>query len=1082
MKLKHTFYLLVLLAIVSACSNEKEQKESHDSKDKTSGEALFTSLPPTTTNILFRNQINESATNNYFSYNYFYNGAGVAAGDINNDGKIDLYFSGNQTANQLYVNEGDFSFKNVSEAAGVAVADRWSTGVSMVDINADGWLDIYVCAAGTPSNPAQRKNQAFINQKDGTFVDEAEKLGIADAGHTTQAYFWDFDKDNDLDLYVVNHRVDFKNNTKIDSEIARDIKPETSDQLYENVGGTFKNITAKAGISNKAWGLSASIADFNADGWPDIYVACDFLEPDMLYLNQKDGTFKEASKEVFKHISFYGMGSDVADINNDGLLDLYVLDMVSEDHIRSKRNMASMSNSNFWSMVRYGYHYQYMLNTLQLNNGNGSYSEISNMAGTAKTDWSWAPLIADFNQDGYQDIFVTNGIKRDVTDNDFKTRAQKVIDAGEQLTADRALALMTSTKISNYAFKNNGDLTFSKSQKRWGLDQSQNSNGAAYADLDNDGDLDLIVNNMDATASIYRNSSNKKSIQIKLNGPNSNKNGIGARVEFEVDNETYAREVYPSRGFMSASTGDMLIYAPTSPKSATITWSDGKKETKQVNGNTIAFNYTDATSESNANSATTLFVNAPSNLGINYQHRENAFDDFKKEILMPHRQSQFGPAFCTGDFNNDGKEDIFYGAAKGGGRSIYFQGKNGFSAKPFMSAPVKEDVAATAFDANGDGLLDIYIVCGGNESPTRSKNYDDELWINSGKGQFRPASNVPKFRVSGRCVTTADIDGDGDQDMFVGGGAIPQFYPEAERSYLLINEKGKFIDKTPDHLKKPGIVATATFADMDDDGDDDLLISGEWMPVLFYENENGSFKAPQDLTNENGWIFQLATHDIDNNGKLDILVGNVGKNNKFHPSSDRPLHLYFADFDNNGQKDIVLSKDKGDHELPVRGRECTSQQMPYIQDKFPTYQEFAEADLNEIYGKKLDEAYHLQAHDFAHFVLLQGNNGKFTKKSMPNSTQRGPIMSMQPITIDNETFVAFGGNFYPTEVETMRYDGSIGGLLTWKDDALEVMPATSSGIYLNNDIRNIAVVSLNNQKQAIITASNNDKPLVYVTK
>ena len=1079
---------LVAIFLASGCkqdTSDSSQEVLTESINTAPTSTLFSAIKPASSGIQFRNTINESSTENYFSYNYFYNGGGVAVGDVNNDGLVDIYLSGNQVSNKLYLNKGDFTFEDVTFTSGTGVSDRWSTGVSMIDINTDGWLDIYVCAAGAPADSKKRQNLLFINQHDGTFKEQSEQYGLADLGHSTQAYFWDYDRDNDLDVYVVNHRIDFKNNSKIDSEIARDIQPATSDQLYQNNNGSFVNVTASAGIANKAWGLSASVADYNDDDWPDIYVACDFLEPDLLYLNNKNGTFREASKEVFKHISFYGMGSDVGDINNDGLMDLFVLDMVSEDHIRSKRNMASMSNDNFWNMVKYGFHRQYMLNTLQLNNGNGSFSEISNMAGTAKTDWSWAPLIADFDLDGHQDIFVTNGIKRDVTDNDFRIKAQQVVNSGESLTADKALSMMTSAKISNYAFRNNGDNTFDKVQKRWGLDARLNSNGAMYADFDNDGDLDLIINNIDAPVSIYKNGVKSDDIiRIKLEGPQNNPNGVGATVKIQLDNETHVRSFYPNRGFMSSSAGPMsLAVNVDNILSAEVIWSDGRRQIltslEQNQINTISYK---AASESKNKKQTTLFSVANNNLGIDYAAVENEHDDFINEILLPHRQSRLGPTMSVGDVNGDGLEDIFFGGPLGQNRSLFIQRKNSsFKKLSMASGKNKEDVGSILFDADGDTDLDLYIVCGGNESVLNSKVYADELWLNDGQGQFtRSTSKLPAISASGKVVTAGDYDGDGDLDLFVGGGAQPEHYPLPDRSYLLQNNNGSFKDVTPKELKKPGIVSAAKFNDIDDDGDQDLIFTGEWMPVKLSMNENGKFKSPVDILPSNGWFQHIAVVDVNQDGKKDIIAGNIGLNNKFHPTPDHPLHLYFADFDDNGKSDIVLSKDKGNHKLPIRGRECSSQQMPFITEKFPTFQSFAEANLSEIYGDKLADAYHVEAHNFGHQLLLQQTDGSFKSQQLPNHMQQAPLMGFSEINVEGGTRFIYAGNFYPAEVETVRYDGGIGGLVSWNEKTFESMHPIESGLYLDGDVRHMEVIKLANNRQVVIAACNNSTPQVFI--
>jgi hypothetical protein len=1093
LSLDHTWLVTsVLCFFLIACGSETDKSTEANNQtvpDPNTVQMYFESVPAAESGIAFSNSLEETESNNYFTYNYFYNGSGVGVGDINNDGLQDIFFSGNQVPNRLFLNKGDLQFEDITVKAGIRHDNGWSTGVAMVDINADGWLDIYVCRAGQSKNPELRTNLFYLNNKNGTFTESAKQWGIADPGHSTQAYFFDYDRDGDIDLYLVNHRTDFNNNSKIDSEIARDIRSEFSDQLYRNDGKQFRNVSQQAGIVNKAWGLSASIADYNEDGWPDVYVANDFLEPDFLYINQKDGTFRESLKEHFKHISFYGMGSDVADINNDGLMDLMVLDMVASDHQRSKRNMASMSNSNFWALVKYGFHYQYMLNTLQLNNGNGSYSEIAQMAGVSQTDWSWGPLIADFDCDGWQDIFVGNGIKRDVTDNDFKIKVSEINATRESIALDELLGLMPSAKLKNYIFKNKADLTFEKKQDDWGLSEEKNANGGAYADLDNDGDLDLVINNLDEQASIYENKLNSKNyLSLKLLGPKENPNAIGAVVELTYDDKIICREKYPCRGFMSSSEGPIHIgiNPGASKTNVKVTWSS---EEVQDFGE-LAFNQIHELKYSTDKSAGAPIAKTkpifqriqPQSLGITYRHIENLYDDFIKEILLPHRYSQHGPHISVGDIDGDGYDDFFIGGAIGSPGEIYLQQANSTFSRIEVEALKEdanfEDMGSVLFDADGDGDLDLYVVSGGNEYPAGSSAYQDRFYVNEGFHRFRKANEqLPSINSSGMAVCAGDVDNDGDLDLFVGGRVVPAAYPEVPRSYLLINNEGKFENRTPTELQYPGMITDAVFADLNSDDQLELILSGEWMPITQVTFEGSKIDVQQLMEgSDNGWYQSIGIADVNKDGLLDVFAGNIGLNNKFHPTSERPLHVYQHDFDQNGKKDIVLSKDKGDYKLPVRGRECSSEQMPFIKNKFPTYQAFAEANMEEIYGDELKNALHFTAGDFSHKLFLQKEAGVYDELELSNSIQRSPIMDFLNL---EDGRVIYGGNFHMAEVETVRYDAGIGGVLTWKEGLSEV---SMIGLDLSGDVKDMAVINLANDGKLLLVAVNNSNPKLYLFK
>ncbi|WP_108870063.1 VCBS repeat-containing protein [Aquimarina aquimarini] len=1043
-------YLLVFVLVFSACSKKQNSKKTVTKKeDKEVVEnPIFETIPETQSTIGFKNKIEETLYFNFLNYSYIYNGGGVSVGDINNDGFEDIYFSSNQGSNKLYLNKGDFIFEDITEAAGVTDHEGWSTGVSMVDINADGWLDIYVCKAGALKNPIKRKNKLYINQKDGSFKEQADQYGVASSAFSTQAYYFDFDKDGDIDIYLLNHRPDFNNNVTIDPRIQQDYRPESTDQLFENINGKFKDITQKSGLLNKAWGLSASIGDFNDDNWPDIYVANDFLESDFLYINNHNGTFTNTILNTFDHIAANSMGSDFADINNDLKPDLVVLDMVAADHKRSKENMATMSTENFNELVRSGYHHQYMSNMLQVNLGNGVFSEIGQLSGIAKTDWSWAPVLADFNNDGFNDLFVTNGIHHDLSNQDFRNRMKTNILNRKKVTLEEAIGMMPSTKISNKMFINNGDLTFVEADQKWGLDKKVNSNGVAYADLDNDGDLDLVLNNQMQIASVYKNNQKKNYISITLLGSNKNPNSIGAKINVYTKEQQQSKEYYPVRGFQSSVTqrlhfgvGDI-----TTIDSILIKWPEGTYSAfKNVEANqmlTIDQKKSTITKAISKSKETKEVILDATQFGITYKNKERNFNDYELQLLLPQKQSEKGKALAVADVNNDGKDDFFVGNAKGASASLYLQKKDGTfresSSSVFQSDIEFEDNKALFFDIDNDNDLDLYVASGSYEDAQNSKWLQDRIYINDGKGNFRKGEALPEMKSVSSTIATYDFDKDGDLDLFVGGGGVPGKYPIASSSYMLRNDKGTFVNVTQDITKgfeNLRMVSEAIFSDYDGDGDKDLLVVGEWMPITIFDNEKGVFskKSNTILENSYGWYFTIESIDIDKDGDIDYLIGNIGENTKYHPKKDKPLHVYAKDFDNNGSLDIILSKEsKTGLLLPVRGKECSSEQLPMLKNKFKTYGAFADASLSDIYGDAdLQEATHYTVTNFSTVLLVNNGKGDFAMTSLPVQAQFGPTTDfiIEDFDGDQVDDIMGLGSLYEAEVETIRYDANKGYFL-----------------------------------------------------
>ncbi|WP_406684656.1 VCBS repeat-containing protein [Seonamhaeicola sp. MEBiC1930] len=1077
------------LVLLTSCSKEKT---------KLIPSTLFSLVDNNQTNIHFTNSVKENLYFNFINYSYIYNGAGIAVGDINNDGLEDLYFTSNQNSNKLYLNKGDFKFDDITETAGVSDKEGWTTGTTMIDINNDGWLDIYVCKSGSLKSHEQRENKLFINQKNNTFKESAESYGLNHFGFSVQAYFLDFDNDDDLDMYLVNHRADFRNNTTIDPVFQQTKEPYHSDQLFRNDGNKFINITKEAGVENKAWGLSASIGDFNNDNLLDIYVANDFLEPDFLYINQGNGTFKDEILQRFKHISTNSMGSDYADINNDLLPDLIVLDMMAEDHIRSKENMATMSTQNFNAIVDAGYHHQYMSNMLQLNNGNGVFSEIGQLSGIAKTDWSWAPLIADFNNDGFNDLLVTNGIEHDLSNQDFRNQMKTNIRNRKKVSLEEAIGMMPSNKLSNYIFKNNSDLTFSNTTIDWGLNQNINSTGAIYSDLDNDGDLDIVLNNQSDKAHIYKNNSNNNHITLSLKGHQKNKNGIGTKVTIYADDLQQTKTQFVSRGYQSSVTNKLHFGLRNISKidSVIINWPDGNS---QVIKNPKVNNFIDAhyknskIGSQNTKPIKTLFENIdPETIGVDFVQKENEFDDYKLQLLLPQKQSENSKPLAVGDINNDGLEDFFVGNAKDAKASLYVQMTDGTFNETnkdlFRLEKVFEDTDATFIDIDNDNDLDLIVTSGGYEFEEKSPLLQDRLYINNGTGLFRKSNLLSKDFSNTQCITVSDYDNDGDKDVFLGGGVIHGKYPLSYQSKLLENQNGILVDVTNKKLKDISslrMVNDAIFSDYDNDGDKDLIVVGEWMPITILENRKGKFHKQEIkfLENTSGWYQCITAFDYNNDGNEDYIIGNWGNNNKFHPSVNKPLHVYADYLDGNKTFDVVLSKvSKTGDLLPVRGKECSSQQTPFINEKLNTYNAFANATLPDIYGKnKLNNATHYTVKNFNSIILKNNDTKNFESINLPTEAQFSPTLSTEVIDVNNDGVLdLFGvGNINHAEVETIRYDASMGYTLLGNNTNLSFL--NDRGYLNKNEAKTIKRIVINKIPHLIILNKNNGLKILKLT-
>jgi hypothetical protein len=1090
--MKKTFHILVLFTSLYSCNSNTNESNKKSNTTSVKESMSFTTLGSSETGIDFKNLVQESEELNYFTYEYMYNGGGVAVGDINNDGLTDIYFTGNQVSDKLYLNKGNMKFEDITDKAiGQLASEGWHTGVSMADINQDGFLDIYVCRSGLPKNSDLLSNLLFINNGDNTFTEKGQEYGVNIKRKTTQSVFFDFDNDGDLDLYVMNHPNQDKSGKKLSVGLINDLikkgSPD-SDMMLENKDGKFIDITKQAGMSNHAYGLGVTASDINNDGLTDLYISNDYMAPDHLYINNGDGTFTDEIQKQMKHISNYAMGNDISDFNNDGFLDIFTVDMASEDHVRSKKNMGGMSTKKFWEAVSVGYHYQYMFNTLQMNNGNENFSEIAQLSGISKTDWSWSPLFVDFDNDGYKDLFISNGYRRDTRDNDYIRQSSN--PALKDKPIEEKLDLIPTTKVLNYIYQNNGNLHFNKKMEDWNLNTPINSNGAAYADFDNDGDIDLVINNMDEISSILRNDliSNNKYINIKITDKLKDTRGTKVKIHLSNDSIQY-QELQPTRGYQS-SVEPILHFGlgNHSINKIEVIWKTGEqsiiKNVKQNQTLLLDYNKVDKQKYANQNKQNSLFEKIDNKL--KYKHKEQFVNDFEKEVLLPNKMSQLGPFISCGDVNNDGLEDIYISGSKGFSGALYLQEKNGsFVEKngPWKQQKQKEEMDSEMFDIDNDGDLDLYVVSGGNEYNIRSKNLYDQLYINDGNANFTNASNqLPFMETSGQRLTVGDYDNDGDLDVFIGGRQTPGFYPFPPRSYLLNNQNGKLIDVTNNSkdIMGPGLITQPIFDDFDQDGDLDLICVGEWMPLSFFENKDGIFTdvtAKYNFHKEVGWWTSITVGDYNNDGKNDYIIGNVGENNKFHPSKDYPLEIYCYDFDQSGTYDIVLGKYQNNVCYPVRGKQCSSEQMPFVSKKFPTYNEFAVADLEKIYGKEnLNKALHYSATNFSSVILLSNTDG-FELRKLNSYAQISPINAGIAIDINkdgNLDYIGVGNN-YAAEVETIRYDAGVGVVMLGNGKGnFNIFRPFQSGFFSNDDDKDI--LNINNM---IFISSNNSSIKQY---
>ncbi len=1091
-----SFIILILLVFMISCNPT-------GNRDK-----LFTLLPPSDTGIRFNNQLTETEEMNMIEYLYFNNGGGVAAGDINNDGLIDLYFTSNQGSNKLYLNKGNLKFEDITSAAGVAGSCSWKTGVTMADVNGDGLLDIYVCQVGQYKS-LSGKNQLFINQGNLTFQDEAKEYGLDFQGFSTQAAFFDYDMDGDLDMYLLNHSV-HSSRSYGDASLRYERDSLAGDRLYRNdeVNGkrVFTDVTKDAGIysSQIGYGLGINVSDINNDGYPDIYISNDFHENDYLYINNGNGTFSERLTESMEHTSRSSMGNDVGDINNDGLLDVIVLDMLPEDEKTRQQSGGEDDIELFDLKLKYGYHYQFVRNTLQLNLGGGKFSEIGRLAGVSATDWSWSPLFCDVDNDGWKDLFITNGIFRRANDLDYV----KFLTGGNRYNPSKDNSKVPDKELyekmplhpnTSYLYKNNRDLTFSNKAREWGIDRKSFSNGSTYADLDNDGDLDIIVNNINEKAFIYRNNSetnaNNHYLSISLKGNMLNPKGIGARVTIYNGGQQQMEEQFPVRGFLS-STSEVLHFGLDSSKvvdSLIVRWPDQSRQTlRNIQGDKlIVLDIRDASK----NSPTTETQSTKEKLfeqvqidGLNFRHKEDGYSDFQRERLIPHSLSNEGPALAVGDVNDDGLDDLFVGGAAGQPAMLFIQQKQGnFRSLQFSDDLFSDDVDAAFFDADGDADLDLYVVHGGNELALGYPLLADKLWINDGKGIFKEAKlgSLPFATNNGSCVRPCDFDGDGDVDLFVGSRSVPGAYGWSPNQVLLENYgEGHFKDVTDSRtkgLKTIGMVTDACWVDFDQDGDQDIIVTGEWMNVSIFRNDRGIFSdvtVAAGLGETSGWWNCIKAADLDGDGDMDLIGGNLGLNSMLKASLQEPVEMYLYDFDNNGSPDQVICSYQNGTSYPVPSLDELVGQISGLDKKYPNYSDFSGKSIADIFAKeKLEKSIVKKAVLFESCLFMNNGNGTFITKKLPITAQFSPVRDILAgdYNLDGYSDLILVGNNYPVRPSQGRQDASFGWcILGDKNHEFKSLMLVQSGLIINGDSRKILRIKISGKQHLVVTLNNDD--------
>ena len=1067
---------------------------------------LFQAVAAEHSNIHFENTIIETDSFNMYEFMNIYTGGGVAIGDINRDGLEDIFFSGNNVPSKLYLNKGNLQFEDISQSAGIST-DRWCAGAAMIDLNQDGWLDIYISVSGS-GTPQKKQNLLYINQQNNTFKEQANAYGLADDAQNMHASFFDYDRDNDLDVFLIVNPVDYSmSNVNNIKERALNGEALSTDKLFRNEGnGQFTDVSKEAGISIEGYSLGVATADLNQDGWIDIYVSNDFLTNDILYINNGDGTFSNQIAEYLKHTSFAGMGSDVSDINNDGLLDILVVDMLPEDNYRRKMIIPGTSYDRFQLTLDMGYEPQYTRNTLQLNNGDGTFSEIGQLANIDQTDWSWSSLFADFDNDGDKDLLVTNGFLRDVGNLDYisyQRQTNTPFGSKKEQYAKRLKEIqkLGEVKIPNYIFENRGDLTFQKRTEAWGLGKPSSSNGAAFADLDQDGDLDLVINNVNDKATIYENQSRQiqanNYLKIHFKGATGNQDGVGAKVSIYTNGNKQFSEHSLYRGYESTVSQEMHfgVGNATEIDSLVVVWADGKRAVQKAipTNQTITLDYQQAVQKPAVLAIQKqLFVECAAAKGLRYKHEEIDFIDFKVQPLLPHKHSQNGPGIAVGDINGDGLEDTFIGGSADYYGHFFIQNKNGtFRTQPHVVDSMYEDMGTLLFDVEGDGDLDLYIVSGGSSSPPKFKKYQDRLYLNDGQGNFtyHPTA-LPQENESGASVIAADYDKDGDLDLFVGGRVVPGSYPMPPKSFLLRNDSQtgnvKFTDVTPESLSKIGMVTTALWTDYDNDSWLDLLLVGEFMPITFFKNEDGKIHHSSFIIHHSqGWWNSLTAGDFDQDGDTDYVVGNLGLNSRYKTSPDEPLCIYASDYDKNGRIDPVLCQYVQGENYVSHPRSQLIEQINAMRIRFKTHEDYATKAFDKSFLKEeIEQAYIVKATTFTSKYIENQGDGTFALRNLPMPAQVAPLFGMVADDYNQDGYldVLMVGNSYATETSIGRYD-ALKGLLLQGDGTghFQAIPASESGFFIDSDAKGLAKLTDADNQVLYLATSNQDSLKVFQT-
>lgn len=1092
--IKYGCLFIGLVCLMAACTKPESK--------------LFKWIPSDHSGIHFINQLQPTEEFNTYTFRNFYNGAGVALGDVNNDGWVDIYFCGNSVDNKLYLNKGEFRFEDVTEKAGVGCPNIWSTGASMADINGDGWLDIYVCKSGPPGGP-NRYNELFINRQDGTFQEQARQWAVADMGLSIHAAFFDYDKDGDLDLYLLNNSLRSIGTGNDLQKINREIRdPNGGNKLYKNEGDHFVDYSEEAGIygSPIGFGLGVTIGDLDRDGWQDIFVSNDFFEKDYLYINQGNGTFQEQLEEYMREVSMGSMGADLADLTNDGYPELFVTEMLPEEDTRYKTKTQFEDWNTYQLKVNSGFYKQFGRNMLQLNNGQGSFSEIGRLSGVEATDWSWGALIFDMDADGWKDMFVANGIYKDLLDQDYANfysnpeRVRELIRTEEQAILT-LVDQMPSEALANYAFRNNKDLTFSNLASKWGLDHPSFSNGSAYGDLDNDGDLDLVVNNVNMPPFVYQNLSKEMggvhTLTLELRGEGKNTFGLGAQVTLYAGGIEQYQELSPMRGFQSCIEPRIHFGLGNNKiaDSVVVQWNSGKKSffEKMEVDKIMVVKESEATplrtgSKQVLPQQNTVFSQIPAL--IDFHHQENSFSDFDRDRLLFQMVSAEGPRVAIGDANADGKEDIYICGAKDQSGALLLQQSNGrfFPSNKVVweQDKVSEDTDCHFFDADKDQDLDLYVTSGGNEFPSSSTALVDRLYINDGKGNFTRSDQIlPGFQFeSSSCVKDLDFDKDGDRDLFVGTRLRPFLYGVPSRGYLLENDgKGRFTDVTKQlapALLDLGMITDAVSADIDNDFDQDLLVVGDWMAVTVFVNGGGQFATPpKRIAQSSGLWKAIKAADLDHDGDLDFVACNQGLNARIEATAEAPLGLYINDFDQNGSIEHILTRQIGSETFPFVQKGDLVTQLPGLKKKYLKFGDYTHQTISDIFSSNdLQRSVVLQAHELRTSLFVNDGKGNFRMQPLPVEAQIAPMygIALQDFDKDGNADILLGGNLYRSKPEFGIYDASYG--VFFKGDGqlnFRWIPNKESGFFVKGEIRDVEIV----EGKWVVVAKNDAKVEVF---